>query len=78
MKLINDAHNWWRFTSTRVAAFWALLGGAIIAAWPVIQWYLSDILPDGPWRVVLGAAAAFVTFSSFVAARVIQQPELEK
>lgn len=78
MKLIDNARHWWKLNSLQVAAFWSVLGGAIIAAWPVAKWYLDEMLPDGPWRIAVGGIVSGVTLASFLYARLRAQPKLEK
>lgn len=78
MNLIANARQWWRLNSIQIAAFWSVVGGAIIAAWPVAKWYLDEMLPEGPWRVAVGGAVSAVTLGSFLYARLRPQPKLEK
>lgn len=76
--LIAECRLWWRFASTWAMAFWAALGGIIVAMWPVASWYLNQIIPDGPLRVALGGLVTAVTFGSMLFARLRKQPKLEE
>lgn len=68
--LIEDAKNWWRMASMRIAALWA----AVQVAWP--------LLPDDQKAAILGsfiptqyapAVIAGVGFLLFVSARLVKQ-----
>ena len=77
LQFIDDCRHWWKLNSNQVAAFWALLGGVIVAMWPVAQWALNEILPRDPlWRIPFAAATVAVTFGSFLYARLRSQPKL--
>lgn len=78
-KFITECRQWYKLWSVRTMAFWALLGGVMIQAWPVVQWALNEALPHDPlWRIPFAILTAAVTFGSFLAARLLAQPKLEK
>lgn len=79
MKLTDGWRHWWKLNSAQVMAFWSILGGVVIAAWPVMHWFLDTVIPDeGPWRWAMALGVAAVTFSSFFVARFRQQPKLQE
>jgi hypothetical protein len=73
MKLIDNARQWWRFTSVRATAFWS----ALLAAWPLLAPQYQETLLGGivgPDRVQ--AVLAGLAFSHILAERLRAQPEL--
>ena len=79
MRFTDEIHSWWKLRSAQVMAFWAVLGGVIVAMWPVAQWALNEVLPRDPlYRIPFALAVAGVTFGSFLYARLRKQPKLEK
>jgi hypothetical protein len=75
---IGDWRHWWKLNSNQVAAFWAALGGIIVAGAPVFLWWLNMLLTPLPFwqRALVGGAVSAVTFGSYVYARVRPQPRL--
>ena len=66
--------DWWKLHSAQVMAFWALLGGVIVAMWPVAHWALDQVLPDEPlWRIPFAVLVSAATFGSFLYARMRPQ-----
>lgn len=69
-------NQWWKLHSVQIMAFWAALGGVIVAMWPVAHYLLDKIIPDGPWRIGMAALVSAVTFGSMLYARTRPQPKL--
>lgn len=71
--LIDDARDWWRFWSVRLAAAAGLVA-AWLAANPEQTQALLDLLPDGPLRVLASAGIGLFVFALATGARVARQP----
>lgn len=71
MKFVDDARKWHKFASVRLAA----VMGAVLAylvADPMALQSLVALIPDGPWRTVIGAVAGFIVFSAPTILRVLK------
>lgn len=76
--MVEEARLWWRLNVLQVGAFWAVLGGVIVACWPVAGWFLTVVLAPAPWwiRSLVGLATTAITMGSFLYARLRPQPNL--
>ena len=72
-KLIDNARQWHKFWSVRVAALWGL-AVAYLTTNPDQAHILLALLPDGPWRVLAGVALGFLAFATTAGLRVVKQP----
>ncbi|MGX7895450.1 hypothetical protein [Tsuneonella sp. HG222] len=69
--------DWLKCNSVQVMAVWSVLGGIIVAMWPVAHWALDEVLPDDPlWRIPFAVVVSAVTFGSYFYARLRPQPKL--
>lgn len=70
MKLIDNARDWHKFASVRLAALAGLVA-AFLAANPDITNELLGLLPEGPWRTLAAAAVGLFVFGTATGARVL-------
>ncbi len=71
MKLIEDAHLWWRMWSVRLAAVPALIAG-YLTAYPGELPKLVEYVPE-QWRSLAGVGVSFIVFGVPVLVRLTQQ-----
>jgi hypothetical protein len=71
MRFIDEARNWWRFASVRLAMIPAVLSALLIAN-PSMALGLIAFIPAGPVRYLVAAGVAVVAFAVPTLARVIQ------
>jgi len=74
--LIDEAGNWWRLWSVRLAAFAGVIA-AYLAANPAQTEELLAILPDGPLRVLASAGIGLLVFGLATGTRLAKQPTKE-
>lgn len=70
--LIDEAGNWWRMWSVRLAAFVGLLT-AYLAANPSDTEKLLALLPDGPLRTLAAVGVGLLVFATATGARLVKQ-----
>lgn len=70
--LIDEANNWWRFWSVRIAAIAAIVAGVLTAS-PGLLLGLIGMLPQGIWRTVIAGAVSLVVFVIPTLARIWKQ-----
>jgi len=70
MKLIENARDFHKFASVRLAALSGIVA-AYLAANPDVTQSLLDILPDGPWRSVAAAGIGLFVFATATGTRVL-------
>ncbi|MXO72859.1 hypothetical protein [Alteraurantiacibacter buctensis] len=71
MKFIEEARNWWKFASVRLAAIPAILSALLIAN-PSMAIGLIAFIPAGPVRYLVAGLVAVVAFAVPTLVRVIQ------
>jgi len=83
MKLIDNAHQWWRQWSTRIQLVCAALTGwlffdpgSMLAAWNMMPLAVRELLPDRFLQSI--GAVLFALNLASVLARQVKQPKLEK
>lgn len=74
--LIDNAGQWWRFYSVRLAALAGVVA-AYLAANPDQTQALLDVLPDGPLRVLASIAIGVFVFGLATGARLAKQGKPE-
>ena len=74
--LIDNAADWWRMWSVRVAALAGVVA-AYLAANPDQTQALLDVLPDGPLRVLASIAIGVFVFGLATGARLAKQGKPE-
>lgn len=75
--LIDEANNWWRLWSVRLAA----LAGALVSyliAFPDQREALLAMIPDGRWRALAAFLIGFAIFAVPTMTRLAKQPTKEK
>ncbi len=72
MKLIDEANQWYRLWSVRLAAIAGVVA-AYLAANPDVTESVLDLLPEGPWRVLASAGVGLLVFGAATGARLAQQ-----
>lgn len=70
--LIDEASNWWRMWSVRLAALVGLVV-AYLAATPSDAQKLLNLLPDGPLRVLASVGLGLLVFATATGARLAKQ-----
>jgi hypothetical protein len=76
MKLIDEARQWHKFASVRLAALAGVVA-AYLAANPEQTQALLDLLPEGPARVVASAAIGLFVFGLATGTRLVRQGKRE-
>ncbi len=71
--LIDEARQWWRMWSVRLAALAGIAAG-YLAANPDVTESILALLPEGPWRVLASAAIGLFVFGAATGARLLRQP----
>lgn len=71
MTLVEDARQWWRWWSVRMAALAGVVAGALVAQ-PQILTGLVAYVPER-WRPLASALAGVVVFAAPTIARLIKQ-----
>lgn len=71
MTLVDDARQWWRWWSVRMAALAGIAAGALVAQ-PQILTALVAYVPER-WRPLASALAGIAVFAAPTLARLIQQ-----
>lgn len=74
--LIDNAGEWWRMWSVRLAALAGVVA-AYLAANPDQTQALLDVLPDGPLRVLASIAIGVFVFGLATGARLAKQGKPE-
>lgn len=72
--LIDNAGQWWRMWSVRLAALAGVVA-AYLAANPDQTQSLLDVLPDGPLRVLASIGIGVFVFGLATGTRLVKQPE---
>lgn len=72
--LIDNAGEWWRMWSVRLAALAGVVA-AYLAANPDQTQSLLDVLPDGPLRVLASIGIGVFVFGLATGTRLVKQPE---
>lgn len=72
--LIDNAGQWWRMWSVRLAAIAGVVA-AYLAANPDQTQSLLDVLPDGPLRVLASIGIGVFVFGLATGTRLMKQPE---
>lgn len=72
--LIDNAGQWWRMWSVRLAALAGVVA-AYLAANPDQTQSLLDVLPDGPMRVLASIGIGVFVFGLATGTRLVKQPE---
>lgn len=72
--LIDNAGEWWRMWSVRLAALAGVVA-AYLAANPDQTQALLDVLPDGPLRVLASIGIGVFVFGLATGTRLVKQPE---
>ncbi|MGV7119541.1 DUF7940 domain-containing protein [Sphingopyxis sp. 550A] len=72
--LIDNAGQWWRMWSVRLAALAGVVA-AYLAANPDQTQSLLDVLPDGPLRVLASIGIGVFVFGLATGTRLMRQPE---
>lgn len=75
--LIDEARNWSRLWSVRLAAFAGVVA-AYLAANPDQTEELLALLPEGPLRVLASAGIGLLVFGLATGTRLVKQPTKEK
>lgn len=71
MTLVDDARQWWRWWSVRMAMVAGAVAGALVAQ-PQILTSLVAYVPDR-WRPLASALAGLTVFAAPTIARLVQQ-----
>ena len=71
MILVDDARQWWRWWSVRLAALAGVVAGALVAQ-PQILTGLVAYVPE-QWRPAASALAGIAVFAAPTIARLVQQ-----
>lgn len=71
--LIDEARQWWKMWSVRLAALAGLLAG-YLAANPDATTELLELLPDGPLRTLASVGIGLFVFALATGARLARQP----
>lgn len=71
MTLVEDARQWWRWWSVRMAMVAGAVAGAIVSQ-PQILTNLVAYVPE-QWRPLAGSLAGLIVFGAPTIARLIQQ-----
>lgn len=77
MKLIDEAAQWHKMASVRLAAIAGMVAG-YLAANPDQTQALLDLLPEGPLRVLASAGIGLFVFSLATGARLVRQGTREE
>lgn len=72
IKLIDEAKQWHRFASVRLAALAGIVAG-YLAANPDVTNALLNLLPDGPQRVLASAGIGLFVFASATGTRLLKK-----
>lgn len=72
MKLIDEARQWHKFASVRLAALAGVVA-AYLAANPDVTQELLNLLPEGPARVLASAGIGLFVFGLATGARLVKQ-----
>lgn len=72
MKLIDEARQWHKFASVRLAALAGVVA-AYLAANPEQTQALLDLLPQGPARVLASAGIGLFVFGLAAGTRLVKQ-----
>lgn len=73
-KLVPEARNWWRLASVQIALLTSAIT-ATLTANPELVIGMVTILPVGPAKYLVAAAAGVLVFAVPTAARLINQTE---